>query len=252
MSDASDFLARWSRRKQDAKRAEDDTPVRPEPTEPVPENQAAASEVTAELQPPPEAELQLSAEELAALPSIEDMTVHTDLTQFLRAGVPAPLRKAALRRMWAVDPAIRDYVGEALDYAYDWNTPGGVPGSGPLLATDDVPAMLKQILGDREDPVTGQDIATQPRPPSPSDARDGAAAERCQEPGPADSKAAEEVRCSEESEEPPEAEAAVSAASAAPALPNEKAVTPAFAPGEPLGETESRMVQRRHGGALPS
>ena len=34
--------------------------------------------------------------------------------------------------MWALDPKIRDYVGEARDYAYDWNTPGGVPGSGPV------------------------------------------------------------------------------------------------------------------------
>ena len=51
----------------------------------------------------------------------------TDITGFLRKGVPEHLRNAALRKSWALDPAIRNYVNPALDYAYDWNTPGGVP-----------------------------------------------------------------------------------------------------------------------------
>ncbi|MBL7309634.1 DUF3306 domain-containing protein, partial [Escherichia coli] len=81
------------------------------------------------------------------LPSLEALTAETDLTPFLRAGIPAVLRNAALRRMWSLDPAIRDFVSEAREYAYDWNSPGGVPGLGPLLPSDDVQAMLGRLLG---------------------------------------------------------------------------------------------------------
>ncbi len=38
--------------------------------------------------------------------------------------------------MWETDPAIRDFVGPALDYAYDYNTPGAAPGYGPLSESD--------------------------------------------------------------------------------------------------------------------
>src|SRR3546814_8539167 len=48
-----------------------------------------------------------------------------------------------------LDPAIRDFVGHARDYAYDWNTPGGVPGSG-ALQPEDVAAMVRRIFGDFE------------------------------------------------------------------------------------------------------
>ena len=103
---SEDFLSRWSRRKTEARRA------------PAVE--------------PPQAERVLSEEELAALPKIDTLQVDTDITPFLRAGVPAALRNAALRKMWLLDPEIRDFVGHARDYDYDWNTPGGVPGSGAL------------------------------------------------------------------------------------------------------------------------
>ena len=69
------------------------------------------------------------------------------MTAFLRKGVPASLRNRAMRRLWSLDPAIRDYVGDARDYAWDWNVPGGVPVSGPLSATTDVKQMVKDIFG---------------------------------------------------------------------------------------------------------
>src|SRR3546814_4496941 len=40
------------------------------------------------------------------LPSLEDLTAESDLTAFLREGVPESLKKAALRKMWSLDPAI--------------------------------------------------------------------------------------------------------------------------------------------------
>jgi hypothetical protein len=69
---------------------------------------------------------------------------------FLRKGVPEHLRNAALRKSWALDPAIRNYVNPALDYAYDWNTPGGVPGSSELDAGMDVARLVSEIMGTSE------------------------------------------------------------------------------------------------------
>jgi Protein of unknown function (DUF3306) len=94
------------------------------------------------------AETGITAEEIAALPSLEELTAETDMSGFLRKGVPEPLRNAALRRMWSLDPKIRDFVCEAREYAYDWNTPGGVPGSsGPLPAAEDIARMAARIVG---------------------------------------------------------------------------------------------------------
>ena len=129
MSPDDGFLSRWSRRKLDAKA--------PAPSEPEPSAVAAD---------PAEAEPELSPDELAELPKLEDLTADSDIGPFLRKGVPALLRRAALRRVWELDPAIRDYVGDARDYAYDWNVAGGVPGTGPLLPTDDVGATLARMF----------------------------------------------------------------------------------------------------------
>jgi Protein of unknown function (DUF3306) len=145
MSAESNFLSRWSRLKRQAeeKRAPPDS----------------GSPVSAEAELPPgspgalttaPALPELTPEELAALPRLEDLTPQTDLTPFMRLGVPTGLRNSALRRMWELDPAIRDRVGDALDYAYDWNVAGSVPGSGPLLPIDDVESMLRSIVGEPE------------------------------------------------------------------------------------------------------
>ena len=88
--------------------------------------------------------------DLSSLPKLEDLTETTDITAFLRKGVPEHLRNAALRKSWALDPAIRNYVNPALDYAYDWNTPGGVPGSSEIGAGMDVARLVSQIMGSGE------------------------------------------------------------------------------------------------------
>ena len=134
MSD--DFLARWSRRKLEVRRQDRD----PAPLE------ARAPEARAPDEMPGQSEPELTPEEIEALPPVEELTADSDFSLFLRKGVPERLKNAALRRMWALDPSIRDHVGDARDYAYDWNVPGGVPGAGPLLPTDDVNAMLGQIF----------------------------------------------------------------------------------------------------------
>lgn len=80
--------------------------------------------------PPAEPDVAPVADPVADLPPIDSIEAGTDLAPWLRAGVPAALKNAALRRKWLTTPAIRDYVDPALDYAWDWNAAGGVPGSG--------------------------------------------------------------------------------------------------------------------------
>jgi hypothetical protein len=142
--EAKNFLSRWSQRKQEAKQ-----PERGKPAE-----AAAPPQQTSEQAAEPEFDL-------SSLPKLEELTESTDITAFLRKGVPEQLRNAALRKSWALDPAIRNYVNPALDYAYDWNTPGGVPGSGEIGAGVDVAGMVAQIMGTTES-VTDQAAAPNP------------------------------------------------------------------------------------------
>jgi hypothetical protein len=142
------FLSRWSQRKQEAKQPE-----------PKPDEQFA------EAGPPPERVAETEPEpefDLSSLPKLEEMTGTTDITGFLRKGVPEQLRNAALRQSWALDPAIRNYVNPALEYAYDWNTPGGVPGSSEIGAGMDVARLVSQIMGTGESPAEASAPAVDP------------------------------------------------------------------------------------------
>lgn len=127
--DGGGFLARWSRRKRQA-----ETPAR-EPS--VSETDAASSENDEPFDP----------DKLAIpLPSIDDLKPGDTLVAFMQKGVPDVIRNAALRKMWALDPMVRDFRSEALDYAWDWNTPGGVPGSGPLGIGDRVEEIVEALF----------------------------------------------------------------------------------------------------------
>jgi Protein of unknown function (DUF3306) len=95
----------------------------------------------------------------ASLPSIETITVNTDIRGFLQSRVPAELTRAALRQAWASDPAIRDFIGIA-ENQWDFNDPDSIPGFGPLLESDNVPGLLAQALG-RRDKLAGM-IAEMP------------------------------------------------------------------------------------------
>jgi hypothetical protein len=56
------------------------------------------------------------------------------------------LTRAALRRAWAADPQIRDFVGLA-DYDWDFNTPGAIAGFGSLEMTDELRRQVVQMVG---------------------------------------------------------------------------------------------------------
>ena len=223
MSDS--FLNRWSRRKAQAHRAApDDAPAPPAPEAQVPPEAAF----------PAESEPELSPEEIAALPPVESLTAESDITAFLRKGVPQALRNAALRRMWALDPAIRDFVGEARDYAWDWNAPGGVPGGGPV-AGEDVAAMVNRMFSPNDaapEPGAATPAATRASPRPPGTGTPGAGPTAPGDGGPENGAAGPAGTGSASAEVPPAPEAA-------------RADPPAAREPPPARK-------RRHGGALPA
>ena len=165
--DGKGFLARWSQRKQEAKQPE------PKPDEPAVGGDVQPAEAS-----PPDAKTDVAEEfDLSSLPKLDELTGSTDITAFLRKGVPEHLRNEALRKSWALDPAIRNYVNPALEYAYDWNTPGGVPGGGELGAGIDIARMVSQIMGDvppGEAAATVAETANVPADAAESSAQDTA------------------------------------------------------------------------------
>jgi hypothetical protein len=145
MSNQDDsFLERWSKRKVQARAG----------------GTIAAGQKQAEAEP----------EEIALedLPPIEAIDASTDLTYWLRKKVPDAWRQAALKRVWAADPAISQFTGLA-ENAWDWNAPDGVPGFGPLGPTHNVAQLLAQVIGKLPEPGilgTGEPTAaSRDRPP---------------------------------------------------------------------------------------
>ena len=128
MSD-EEFLARWSRRKREAKAVVD----APASVEPAP---GPAPPGSAENTGDP-------AVDISSLPPIDSIDATTDITAFLRKGIPSELGRAALRRAWVSDPAIRDFVGLA-ENAWDFNDPNAIPGFGPLDYSDE---QLAELVG---------------------------------------------------------------------------------------------------------
>jgi|ERR1700731_3417249 hypothetical protein len=123
MSEQENPLSRWTRLKQAAKVQEEI------------EATSAGSEAMAV----PEAPF-----DPASLPSIESIAGDTDIIAFLSKGVPADLTRAALRKVWTSDPAIRDFIGIA-ENQWDFNDPNAIPGFGPLIPTESGVDVLAQI-----------------------------------------------------------------------------------------------------------
>ncbi len=176
MSDSEPFLSRWSRRKresEDAAAPERSTPpvagaAGAEQTQPA-ESIRTATSTGADAPGCPPATTGPSQDQdleglLTKLPNIEDLTSQNDLVAFMQRGVPDALRNAALRKMWSVDPAIRDFVGFYADYAWDWNTPGGAPGCGPLTESDDVQVTLRQLFGHPSTETVDASVAREDEP----------------------------------------------------------------------------------------
>jgi hypothetical protein len=130
-----EFLARWSRRKREQQAEPPAKPVETQPASP-----AAESKDETDL-------------DLSSLPSIDEINAATDITAFLRKGIPQELSRAALRRAWASDPAIRDFVGLA-ENAWDFNDPTAMPGFGPLdCSSEELAALVDRIVGSAREVV---------------------------------------------------------------------------------------------------
>jgi hypothetical protein len=142
MSDSRDgpgnFLQRWSRRKQTAATREDREGKRPNAADT--ETRAPSGGATA-------LSCNLPTFNPASLPPIESITAASNIRPFLAPGVPVELSRAALRRAWTSDPAIRDFVGLA-ENQWDFSQPDGVPGFGSLEMTPELRRMLAQLIGD--------------------------------------------------------------------------------------------------------
>src|SRR6185369_16933368 len=85
--------------------------------------------------------------DISTLPPIDSITAVSDVKAFLQAGVPPDLTRAALRRVWTADPAIRDFVGLA-ENAWDFTDPNAMPGFGPLEMTEEVRQMIARVVGE--------------------------------------------------------------------------------------------------------
>jgi hypothetical protein len=217
MSDEQ-FLARWSRRKQEARagHAEPASEEAAEANGPAPSGPAAAEPVPSET-------------DLSNLPPIESIDAATDITAFLRKGIPLELSRAALRRAWSADPAIRDFVGLA-ENAWDFNDPNAMAGFGGLdYSAEQVDALVRRIVG-------GAVQATESLPNLLAEAAEDPARSAPAEVGLAQSsnpvKAITDPRPFDEA--------------AAPELPSNSAAS------QPLPASEEAPPPRRtHGGALP-
>jgi hypothetical protein len=214
MSD-EEFLARWSRRKQKARAAADAPPPSPPADPPGMAPPPAPAEDPA-----------AGAVDLSSLPSIDSIDAATDITAFLRQGIPQDLSRAALRRAWSADPAIRDFIGLA-ENAWDFNDPNAMPGFGPLdCSAEQLQELVGRVIGSArsvaenlDDAPTGQG-ASRPRP--------------------------------DDSEPPPEAVPPSSATDEALTRdpPQAPAAVQLEAPYE-VASSDGTMARRTHGSALP-
>ena len=103
------FLSRWSRRKAEAKTADDTAALAPEV---VPETEAS-DQTPAPREPDEPVEFDVST-----LPDIDSLGPGSDFSMFMQAGVPPALKTKALRKLWRVKPELANLDG-LLDYGED-------------------------------------------------------------------------------------------------------------------------------------
>jgi hypothetical protein len=156
MSESENFLSRWSRLKRESGMEENG----------VDEKRTADELPGADVLSPP-------AFDPASLPPIESIVADSDIRLFLEAGVSPELTCAALRRAWAADPAIRDFIGIA-ECQWDFNDPAAISGFGPLGAAEYARHLVTRALasansaaeGTRESPgIVEQPAAASADPP---------------------------------------------------------------------------------------
>ena len=148
MTEPENFLTRWSRRKLDAEEATAPTAeATPQTTDKPAENAEVVKTGVAQVQ-----NASAPAFDPATLPSLDSIGAETDITAFLKAGVPGDLRLAALRRAWVADPAIRDFRGLA-ENDWDFTVPNEAMGFGTIDPGFDTKKMLADVFGETPRPA---------------------------------------------------------------------------------------------------
>jgi len=159
MTSSDDFLTRWSRRKRAVKAEESSPPAQDtngKSAQPAPDRPAGSDNPPAKQSDP--------AFDLSKLPSLDSIGPNTDVRMFMQPGVPTALSRAAFRRAWSADPAIRDFIGLS-ENSWDFTAPDSIEGFGPLVPTDNVKRMLAQLFNDEPiqpaEPVSDPDDVSQ-------------------------------------------------------------------------------------------
>lgn len=141
MSERENFLARWSARKlANRTEAPQDAAAQPprDPAAQTIENTAVAETPNAPRIPENEASAP------AQLPSLDSIGADSSVAAFLRPDVPAELTRAALRRAWTSDPAIKNFVG-LVENGWDFNDPSAMPGFG-TISPEDVARLAGRVI----------------------------------------------------------------------------------------------------------
>src|SRR6266850_1604012 len=132
MTRSENIMSRWARMKQQSARRAAPEGLSSE-SKPI---EAEAGDLNRAIAAAPATDPPASpAFDPASLPPLHSITAGTDIRSFLESNVPLDLTKAALRRAWVTDPAIRDFIGIA-ESQWDFNDPTAMPGFGPLSAGD--------------------------------------------------------------------------------------------------------------------
>ena len=155
-SEGKSRLTRWAQRKTAVKRRGGAAaPMNPEQSADVPATPA---------EPPEDAQSELQksgrAEGEPDLPDIDSLTATSDFTAFMKDGVPASLRRLALRRLWASDPMF-NVIDEMVEYGEDY-TDGAMVVEGMKSAWEAGRGYAKKTMGaDGEEQLVPDDPTEQ-------------------------------------------------------------------------------------------
>ena len=142
MSEDKNFLARWSSRKL-ANRTE---PPRADAHPEQPPRNAADMVDKAVISGTPDNVVVPAneASDPASLPPLDSIGADSSVAAFLRPEVPPELTRAALRRAWTSDPAIKNFVG-LVENGWDFNDPSAMPGFG-AISPEEVARLAGQVI----------------------------------------------------------------------------------------------------------
>lgn len=138
------FLGRWARRKSEIKRgvAETEAPA----AQPEPGADSAAAIDAAEIDAPEKTEEEILAE--FGLPAPEDLKPGDKAAGFMQAGIPEALRRRALRRIWALNPALAN-LDALVEYGEDYTDAARVVEN--LQTVYEVGAGYRRLFEDAEE-----------------------------------------------------------------------------------------------------